>query len=943
MTDNKISLKNLLKSLQLSEFIAFDLETTGLNPQNDSITEISAYRFVNGKPSEEYSTLIKPKVRIPDEIVELTGITNGMVNNAPEIEEILPKLIDFIGETPLVGHNIGFDIGFIVNQFKKSNLQFPSNIEFYDTHTLSRAFLFFHHEFNLGGISEYFGFSSEGAHRAGADTLNTGRIFTKLICEASSYPLQVIQEIHNLIQNTGIYNKALFNNIIQTAVKTKQINGLIPSTISKELTNPFYLYKSTMEEQNIPDSVNCWFTEEGAISKKWDGYEPRETQINMSNDSFQAFQNGEILLAEAGTGLGKSLAYLSAGILNRKQTDIPLIVSTYTKNLQDQLFYKDIPQLSEIIDLDLKVVILKGRRNYLCKTRLQNILENSSILSVQDCENLIPILIWEKHTKSGDVSECTGFNLRNSGRVWKLIRSEPGYCTNNRCEKNDGCYLGEIRQKIHKADVIVVNHSLFINEVMRESSGFPDTFNYVIDEGHNLVAAAWDQLICQVGDRSFNDIFTFFSLNNKMFQNEITDLINNYSELEDKFVELEEHSKELKLDLTEFFSSYRESKLPAGKKFNYYEEKFTYYSGKTEFQDTYPSPFDFLNLIKEYQKKAEDLSEILQNNCEEASRWFVRELGIRIRSIQELITIIERSLNVENSDIVWSSFIQQGRKIYSFLNCAPRDVSPILANTIFSREAGGVVCSATLAVNNEFRYVKKSFGIDQLTEDKSVNEKIYKSPFFYEDQISVFTFASNLNVNSPEYLQSVAEQIDKLSKAIPRRMLVLCSAYSQTRTLRELLHSKMFQTERKLFVQLPGGNRKSLIRGYKKHKNSIIIGTASFWEGVDFPGDLVEILMIVKIPFANPKEPLVIANIEKYKQMGENAFMGFQVPDATVRFKQGFGRLIRTMEDSGICILTDPRLLKSRYGSVILGSLPITITKPFTDIESVIISSKNFL
>ncbi|MBC8213686.1 MAG: hypothetical protein ISR90_01205 [Candidatus Marinimicrobia bacterium] len=940
---NKLNIKELLKSLKLSEFIAFDLETTGLNPQNDSITEISAYRFVDGKPAEEYSTLVKPTIRIPDEIVELTGITNGMVNNAPKIATILPKLLDFIGTTPLVGHNVGFDIGFIENQLNKNDLRLPENIECYDTHTLSRAFLFFHHEFNLGGISEYFGISSEGAHRAGADTLNTGKIFTELVCEASSYPLQVIQEIYDVIQNSGIYNETLFKNIIRSAVIEKNVNGLISSTIKKELNNSIFQHKSSDEHQDIPDSVNNWFDEGGAISKKWDGYEPRKTQINMADDVFNAFQRGEILLAEAGTGLGKSLAYLSAGILNRKQTDIPLVVSTYTKNLQDQLFYKDIPQLAEIVNVDLNVVILKGRRNYLCKTRLQNILDNSSILTSTDCESLIPILVWEKHTKSGDISECTGFNLRNSGRVWRLIRSEPGYCTNNRCEKNDGCFLGKIRQKIHKADVIVVNHSLFINEVMRKTSGLPDTFNYVIDEGHNLVAAAWDQLICQMGDRSFNDIFSFISRKNKLFKNKIEDLINNYPELEDNLIELENHSKELKLALTEFFHSYRDNKLQTGKKFTYYEEKFTYYSGETEFSDVYPTPFDFLKLLKDYQKKTEYFYEILQKNCEEANRSFIRELGVRFNNIQELITIVERTLNVDSSDIVWSSFIQQGRKIYSFLNCAPRDVSPILANTIFSREAGGVVCSATLAVDNEFKYLKKSLGIDQLSEEKTVKEKIYHSPFFYEDQMSVFTFASNLNVNSPEYMRAVAEQIDRLSKEIPRRMLVLCTAYSQTRALRELLHSNMFQSERKLFVQLPGGNRKSLIRGYKKHPHSILIGTASFWEGVDFPGDLVEILMIVKIPFANPKEPLVIANIEKYKQMGENAFMGFQVPDATVRFKQGFGRLIRSMEDSGICILTDPRLLKSQYGSVILNSLPVTITKPYTDIESVIIGSKNFL
>ncbi|SVD57166.1 uncharacterized protein METZ01_LOCUS410020, partial [marine metagenome] len=232
----------LLKDLQLSTYIALDLETTGLDPYRCGITEVSAYRFENGRPVEEFTTLIDPERAIPKEISELTGITPDMVLGKPKINKVLSDLFDFIGNDPIVGQNIGFDISFLEHACRESGKSFPEYI-IYDTLTLAKTFLFFLHRFNLTAISDYFGLETEGAHRASVDTLNTGHVFKELIYEAASTPLSIIQTICDVSSHVEFYNKALYNNILQLGLSNKEVNGLLKSEIEKPVYKHFYTHK----------------------------------------------------------------------------------------------------------------------------------------------------------------------------------------------------------------------------------------------------------------------------------------------------------------------------------------------------------------------------------------------------------------------------------------------------------------------------------------------------------------------------------------------------------------------------------------------------------------------------------------------------------------------------------------------------------------------------
>ena len=236
---NEYSLKELLPFLELDEYISFDLETTGLNPEKDKITEIAASRFVNGEFSEQFTTLINPEIPIPKNISALTGITNKMVENSPIINDVLPDLIEFIGSTPLVAQNINFDYSFINNNLSTTDSPLSEN-PLYDTLSLARGFIYFHNSFSLGSLCDYYGIKIENAHRAGTDALCTGKLFAYLIQEVLSKPLTLIQRVDNLFGNAKVFNSNLFKNIIKTSVRLNKIDGLMPAPINNNLSDNIY-------------------------------------------------------------------------------------------------------------------------------------------------------------------------------------------------------------------------------------------------------------------------------------------------------------------------------------------------------------------------------------------------------------------------------------------------------------------------------------------------------------------------------------------------------------------------------------------------------------------------------------------------------------------------------------------------------------------------------
>ena len=934
---NEHTLKDLLPLLELDEYISFDLETTGLNPDKDQITEIAACRFIKGEFVEEYSTLINPGIPIPKNITSLTGITNKMVKDAPTINDALPDFLEFIGSTPLVAQNIHFDYSFITKILPTTNSPI-SELPLYDTLSLARGFIYFHNSFNLGSLCDYYGIKIENAHRASADALCTGKLFTFLIQEALSKPLTLIQRIENLFSNGDVYNSKLFINIIKASVRLNSIDGLMLSPIDHNILDNTFEFTGSGNVA-IPESPKEWFTDGGAISVNWNGYEKRSSQTELINDTYEAFTEGQILTAEAGTGLGKSLAYLSSGFLAAKQKQTALVVSTYTKNLQSQLFTEDIPRLSKAIDQNLNAVIYKGRYNYICRTRLERLLANHNhLIQPHEYENILPLMVWEWETKSGDINECNGFQLSRQKRIWSLVRSERGYCSSKRCSKYGGCFLGKVRIKVESADIIIINHSLFANELMRDNSCLPADFIYVIDEAHHFATVTRDQLVTQVGAKSFDDVFKFFVPGKDNWKK---NALKKHPEILKIYNSLAIKSKIIQKEIYNFFNSYFDNKRDEISRSDYHINKLLYRNSQEEFIDTEPTPWEVLTDLMEFEKNIQKFNVLLQENKENISLSLSIEFTAINGILQEGLESLNAALDIQSELVQWSSFIQSDYQNLTTLNSAPLKVSSFIYDNLLNKYPGGVFCSATLMVNDDFRYFSEKVGLDLAVIDHHVKERVYHSPFHYNDQVKLFVFRGSINVNDPMFMNEISSQIERIFTSLKRRMLVLCTSFKQTLVIKQYLEPKFKGSDCKVFAQAPGLSRNVLVRSYLEHPHSILIGTSSFWEGVDFPGDKVEILFIVKTPFDNPFDPLIQAQIEDYKQRGDDPFLQYQVPEAAMRFRQGFGRLIRNMNDTGICIVGDTRLYKRGYGKTILGSLPVDPI-PYYTVDSLLLESQKF-
>ena len=934
---NEHTLKDLLPLLELDEFISFDLETTGLNPDKDKITEIAACRFINGEFTEEFTTLINPGIPIPKNITALTGITNKMVEDAPSINDALPDFMKFIGSTPLVAQNINFDYNFINNNLQGSNSPF-SEIPLYDTLSLARGFIYFYNSFSLGSLCDYYGIKIENAHRASADALCTGKLFVYLLQETLSKPLTLIQRIENLFSNSEVYNSKLFTNIIKASVRLNAIDGLMSSPVEHNISDNTFEFTGSSNIA-IPESPNEWFAEGGAVSLNWSGYEKRSSQTELINDTYEAFTEGQILAAEAGTGLGKSLAYLASGFLAAKQKQTALVVSTYTKNLQNQLFTGDIPKLSKAIDQNLSAVIYKGRFNYICRTRLERLLANHNhLMKPHEYENLLPLMVWEWETKSGDINECNGFQLNRQKRIWSLVRSERGYCSSKRCKKYDGCFLGKVRDKVDGADIIIINHSLFANELMRDNSCLPSDFIYVIDEAHHFATVTRDQLVTQIGSKSFDDVFNIF---NKGKDNWKKNALKKIPEIFKLYNSLATDSKIIQKEIQAFFNSYYDNKRDEINRSDYHINKLLYRNSQEEFIDTEPTPWEVLTELNRFAKDIQKFNALLQENKEDIPGSISIEFTAIDSILKEGLESFSAALDIQSELVQWSSFIQSDYQNLTTLNSAPLKVSSFINDNLLSKYPGGVFCSATLMVNDDFRYFSEKVGLDLAVINHHVKEKIYHSPFHYNDQVKLFVFKGSINVNDPLFMNEIGSQIERIFTSLKRRMLVLCTSFKQTLAIKQYLEPKLKGSDYKVFAQSPGLSRNVLVKSYLEHSHSILIGTSSFWEGVDFPGDKVEILYIVKTPFDNPFDPLIQAQIEDYKQRGDDAFLQYQVPEAAMRFRQGFGRLIRNMNDTGICIVGDTRLYKRGYGQTILGSLPVDPI-PYYTVDSLLLESQKF-
>jgi len=651
---------------------------------------------------------------------------------------------------------------------------------------------------------------------------------------------------------------------------------------------------SLSELGNSSDSLagfaSGFFGESGALSKLAD-FEFRPQQQQMAVAVAQALDEERPLVVEAGTGVGKSLAYLAPAVRKALDAGRKAIISTHTINLQEQLIEKDIPLLKSVLDEPFNALLLKGRRNYVCPARLLIAMSGGGeMFTSSELEEVKAIWKWAETTPDGTLSDL---DFAPSGRVWSQVCSETHACTPKRCGPSGKCFYQEVRKRVAEADVLVVNHTLFFTlldsqaEFAESERGFlfPNDF-LIFDEAHTLEHVAARQLglsLSQVGmkfdlHRLFNPKTSkgLFQLTGDASGRRLTMKL--LDEIDDFFDEVEgactwgEYGREFRV---------RDPELV---------------------EDTLGA-----SLI-ELSRQARATADL----AEDTVKLEMTELARRLSDCRSaLATFLDQS---EDGMVYW---VEKSDRETVSLNAAPVDVSELLRPVFFERDRPAVFTSATLGIGEQdLNYFRNRVGAEEVESIR------IGSPFDYARQMTIHLVKTMPQPNEEGYEEALIEWIRHFIRKSKGSAFVLFTSYKLLKRVADDMED-FFETEDfQLLVQGRGSSRGQLIEEFKRDQSSVLFGTDSFWTGVDVPGKALTNVIITRLPFAVPDHPLTQARLEHITDQGGNSFMEYSVPEAILKLRQGVGRLIRSEDDKGMVVLLDNRVLSKRYGKAFLNALP---------------------
>lgn len=911
---------------QTLEFVALDIETTGLNNERDEIIEIGAVKYRNGEVVERFDSFVRPIGKVPKFIHFLTNISSEDLKTAPLINDVLNDFLKFIGKSILVGHNLSFDLSFI--NYKLAEYKgFPLANPQWDTVELSRIYLPFTEDHKLGTLARYFDISLENAHRADADAEAAGELLLRLADHITeNYSMIVNSRILSLCKMAQLGISAFIQNILDF-----QRSTAISAPPVSRLQSPYYnVIENQVLRAQAPQIVQV-FGEDGLFAKGFQGFELRSGQMQMAEEVQKAFSNAHHLIVEAGTGVGKSFAYMVPALEFSSRNGDKVVVSTNTKNLQEQLFYKDLPQLKELLPIPFKAVLVKGRENYICERRWEEASMQKE-MSPFEAYAILHLYIWKLHTITGDVSENSSFNRAQNSITWRKVCSDRYLCGNRKCPHYKRCYVMNLRREIEDASVVVANHALLLADLRMENSTLGSYSYLVIDEAHNLMASASKHLGFSI---SYADIIILLNQLAASAKSQRNDYCHQLSRAIDKSV-LTDAKKQQTLTQINHLQQVIERARPKILDF------FNLLSAQCSAADSYnklrikakedaAQAFKLLDAIilefKDILKAASALGNIINTFESQQIPDYDTLMESLNAFVQRLGEMEGNLLAMQNPDLEnYAMWIENNPKPdrnspASILNYAPIEVNGFLSKMLYDQVPSIVFTSATLALRGSFRYFLGQSGLN-LQEAEKVVQCIVDSPFDYDLQ-SKLLIGSFLPEPKDRFFQNQALScLKQIFGTVDVGTMALFTAYRDLDAAYDFVADDLYQNQRPLFAQGKGGSRTSILEQFKRAKNAVLLGTSSFWEGVDVQGESLSLLILYKIPFQVPSEPLVEAYIDKLERESKDSFMHYMLPNALLRIRQGFGRLIRSKSDRGLVLILDSRVSRKKYGEFFKQILP---------------------
>jgi ATP-dependent DNA helicase DinG len=666
-------------------------------------------------------------------------------------------------------------------------------------------------------------------------------------------------------------------------------------------------------------SLYQFFAPGGVLAHTHPAYEFRGGQLQMAQAVEQALEEKRHLIVEAGTGTGKTLAYLMPVIRSGKR----VIISTGTKNLQEQLFYKDVPFLEQALfgnrgsmkhgspdngatDASsvesapgrLSVCYMKGRNNYLCRKKLYDLTGQPVLSGLEEIEQYRAIAAWEKTTSTGDRAELA--ELPETSALWPKLDARADACAGQKCSEWERCFVTEMRRRGMESDIVIVNHHLFFADlaIKLQAEGapdagiLPDAAAVIFDEAHELEDVAGNYFGISVSNLRVDDLARDVETSlqhNRMLSASLSGALGSLREKSQFFFSL------LPPGEGRFaFETRREFLEENGDEFLALNQSLTRLAGELEALPQKPE--EVFNFVRRAQELQVQLGFAMESEDRNTVFWIERRGG-RGRS-----NSTKRNGDAETS---------RGRQNV-FLQATPIDVGPILRECLWSKLDCAVLTSATLAVGGQFEYIRQRLGLEH------ARESVLPSHFDYENQALFYVPPDLPDARAPQFTALASDRIRKLLEITRGRAFVLFTSYAQMNDVYQRLLGELD------FPLLRQGDapKSALLEEFRLTPNAVLFATSSFWQGVDVQGEQLSCVIIDRLPFAVPSDPVVAARVKAIDADGGNAFFQYQVPAAVITLKQGFGRLIRSLHDRGLLVLLDNRILKKQYGRVFIESLP---------------------
>jgi len=651
---------------------------------------------------------------------------------------------------------------------------------------------------------------------------------------------------------------------------------------------------------DIREQIKEFFSEGGPLSRCFNGYEFRKSQLDMALAVYDSLSNNTHLLIEAPTGIGKSYAYLVPSIYYAIENKKKAIISTHTINLQEQLLNKDIPTLKSILPIEFKVSLLKGKNNYICPKRLKKAMENSDMLFETEEKHILNKLSnWAFQTNNGSSSDI---NFSVPFDIWSTVCAERGICTNRTCGKVEetDCFYQKAKYESSKADVLIINHHLFFTlfKGVKDANkkGYLSVNDFVIfDEAHTLETVASEHIVPAISREmiKFHLLRLYNSRKKKGFllsfpSLHILPIVDNLLDLNGTFF------ADLRRRL--FKNTSRQEKLTS----RMYDENAAQNILKNEID----------NLTESLRKIKTACKTELEEN----------ELQDYIYRFTEINLLIEDFLSLKRKSegfVYWVELSSSKLDSNISLCSSPVDVSLYFRENIFRNGNTSVLTSATLTVNNEFNYFKKRLGAE------TVNKLQLPTQFDFYDQTKLFIprdIPEPQKENNFEYKSKLLYWLKYFVDYTEGKALIL---FTNAKLLNEIGKQlkELYNGDMDIFMQGEGKSRMKLLNDFRLNINSVLLGLDSFWLGVDVPGEALSNLILTKLPFAVPDHPLIQARLEFIERNGGNSFMDYTLPEAVLKFRQGVGRLIRSKSDTGIIAILDKRILSKPYGKYFINSI----------------------